>query len=141
MPCFWIPRCQRHPAQTYESPPKLLSQLRCSDAAALDAVCRERGIPLILGRAYGLVGLVQVNRVKWPRAPDPSDAVLGLLVPMGCLERRSVALVTRNRLSTMLPAYPAWILMPMPGPAAHQVCVAEHCVVESKPDNTIEDLR
>ncbi|KFM26093.1 NEDD8-activating enzyme E1 regulatory subunit [Auxenochlorella protothecoides] len=76
------------PAQLISSNPSFFheydlvigAQLRCSDAAALDAVCRERGIPLILGRAYGLVGLVQV-------------------------------------------------------------CVAEHCVVESKPDNTIEDLR
>ena len=58
----------------------IATQLPDSAAAALDAICRERGVALLLARSYGLVGYL------------------------------------RN-------------------------CVAEHCIIESKPDSEVHDLR
>jgi hypothetical protein len=48
------------------------TQLRRRDAAALDAVCRQRCVTLLLARSHGLVGYVRV-RARVPRRIGPSN--------------------------------------------------------------------
>jgi hypothetical protein len=73
-------------------PPPPLLQLREADALAIDAICRQHGVPLLLLRSYGLCGYVRpsvpelrVIESKPDSKVDDLRWVTGLLTVFGCV--------------------------------------------------------
>lgn len=82
----------------------------------LDEVCRELQIPLICIRSYGLVGYLRVRALFPSFAPVASVQLHeGPMFQCTCF--------TSNACCTL------------------QASLPEHTVIESKPDNSLEDLR
>ena len=89
-------------------------QMRETTAVKLDEICRELGVRLILVRSYGLVGSMRVSSIA-------------------TLSKGSTPI---RRLCTKS-AYSGMLTLSF----GLQASLVEHEVVESKPDNMVEDLR
>jgi hypothetical protein len=107
------------------------TQLRHADAVALDALCRDQGVRLLLARAHGLVGYVRVRRAAARSLPL---ALFRAILPGSrWVLRPSAPPALMNARALMTAALPPFFCA--------QSCVGEHLVVESRPDSEADDLR
>ena len=90
------------------------------------------GVPLVLARSYGLCGYVRLSKAR------PACSRLALREALIAFDRERVS---RRRVAR-------FFLSRRPCPEPAQSCASipllsqsEHCVIESKPDNTLDDLR
>ena len=59
-------------------------QLRECDAIMLDTVCRQHKVPLLLARAYGLVGYLRVGRWEGDGRRVREDVLAAFFFTPGC---------------------------------------------------------
>lgn len=144
-------------AHTHAPLPPPRTQMREAELLKLDEICRPAGVTLVAVRSYGLMGLLRVRgksagRGRAAKLRSPATRMLpcrARATQQGHAGHRAAAptLAARSHapasMHTCPPSRPPpWHAHPLACVHAHtQPSVPEHCVVESKPDSMVEDLR